>query len=57
MKILDKIALNRALKILADFIIKMLQLFNKQSEPTEEKIKPKPKRPLGKILPWRNNDK
>lgn len=57
MKIIDKIALNRALKILADLIIKLFEMFNKQPKPIDEQPKPKPKKPLDRILPWRNHDK
>lgn len=56
MKIVDKIALNRAIKILTDFILKLIKLFNSPQKPIEEP-KPKPKRPLDRVLPWRNHDK
>lgn len=54
MKIIDRIALSRALKILVDLIIRLVELFNK-STTIEKEPESKPKRK--KILPWRNNDK
>lgn len=53
MKIIDTIALGRALRILANLIIKLVELFNKPTKIDETMPQPKRK----KILPWRNNDK
>lgn len=49
MKLLDKIALNRLINILLNFILAILKLFAPKS--VEDIDIPKPKR---KILPWRN---
>jgi hypothetical protein len=52
MKFLDKIALNRLIKIISDFILGVLKLIiPKDNKPLDI---PKPKRP--KIFPWRNKD-
>jgi hypothetical protein len=52
MKFLDKIALNRLIKIITDFILGVLKLIApKIDKPIDI---PKPKRP--KIFPWRNKD-
>lgn len=52
MKFLDKIALNRLIKIISDFILGVLKLITpKDNNPID---KPKPKRP--RIFPWRNKD-
>lgn len=45
MKFLDKIALNRLIKIISDFILGVLKLIAPKIDT------PKPKRP--KIFPWR----
>ena len=60
MKLIDRIALNRAIQMLLGFILAIIKIFNKS--PLEDKldipVKPKPKRPLknlaDNILPWRN---
>lgn len=49
MRIIDKIALNRLISILANFILGLLKIFAPSS--VEDIDSPKPKR---KILPWRN---
>lgn len=52
MKFLDKVAMNRLIKIIADFILGVLKLITpKDIKPIDI---PKPKRP--KIFPWRNKD-
>lgn len=52
MKILDKIALNRLISIIANFILGLIKIFSPKSI---DKIElPKPKRK--KILPWRNEN-
>lgn len=51
MKLLDKIALNRLISIITNFILGLLKLFAPKTIDIEV---PKPKRK--KILPWRNND-
>jgi hypothetical protein len=51
MKLLDKIALNRLLSILASFILGIIKILSPKS--VEEIDTPKPKR---KILPWRKTD-
>jgi hypothetical protein len=52
MKFLDKIALNRLISIITNFILGLLKIFAPKS--IEDIEIPKPKRK--KILPWRNND-
>ena len=55
MKFLDKIAFNRLIKIISDFILSVLKLITtKEKTPIDILPKPKPKRP--KIIPWRNTD-
>jgi hypothetical protein len=51
MRLIDKIALNRLLSIIASFILGIIKILSPKS--VEEIDKPKPKR---KILPWRKND-
>jgi hypothetical protein len=52
MKLLDKIALNRLISIITNFILGVLKLITpKIDKPVDV---PKPKRP--KIFPWRNKD-
>jgi hypothetical protein len=51
MKLLDKIALNRLLSIIASFILGIMKILSPKS--VEEIDTPKPKR---KILPWRKKD-
>jgi hypothetical protein len=50
MKLLDKIALNRLIKIITDFVLGVLKLI----APKENKPVDVPKPP--KIFPWRNKD-
>jgi hypothetical protein len=52
MKILDQIALNRLISIIANFILGIIKIFAPKS--IEDIEIPKPKRP--KILPWRKKD-
>lgn len=51
MKLLDKIALNRLLSIIASFILGVIKILAPKS--VEEIDAPKPKR---KIFPWRKTD-
>jgi hypothetical protein len=52
MRVLDKIALNRLISIITNFILGLLKLFAPKT--IDEIDIPKPKRK--KILPWRNKD-
>jgi hypothetical protein len=52
MKILDRIALNRLISIITNFILGLIKIFAPKS--VEDIEIPKPKRK--KILPWRNKD-
>lgn len=52
MKLLDKIALNRLISIITNFVLGLLKLFAPKS--VDEIEIPKPKRK--KILPWRNEN-
>ena len=52
MKLLDKIALNRLIKIISDFIIKIIEIIAPKIDPSEETQKRK--RP---ILDWLKNKK
>jgi hypothetical protein len=52
MKLLDKIALNRLISIITNFILGLLKLFAPKA--VDEIEIPKPKRK--KILPWRNEN-
>jgi hypothetical protein len=51
MKIIDKIALNRLLSIIASFILGLIKILSPKS--VEEIDTPKPKR---KIFPWRKSN-
>ena len=51
-KILDKIALNRLIKIITDFVLGVLKLIAPSIDKPIDV--PKPKRP--KIFPWRTKD-
>jgi hypothetical protein len=51
MNFFDKIALNRLIKIITNFILGVLKLISPKIDTPDS---PKPKRP--KILPWRNKD-
>jgi hypothetical protein len=52
MRLLDKIALNRLISIVANFILGLLKIFAPKAVDNIEVPKPKRK----KILPWRTND-
>lgn len=52
MNIIDKIALNRLISIISNFILGLLKIFAPKSLDDIEVPKPKRK----KILPWRNKD-
>jgi hypothetical protein len=52
MKILDKIALNRLISIISNFILSLLKIFAPKSVDNIDIPKPKRK----KILPWRAKD-
>lgn len=52
MKIIDKIALNRLISIITNFILGLLKIFAPKS--IEDVEIPKPKRK--KIFPWRNKN-
>ena len=52
MRLLDKIALNRLIIIISNFILGILKIFAPKA--VDEIEIPKPKRK--KILPWRNKD-
>lgn len=54
MKFLDKIALNRLVKIISDFILKIIELVQPDRDITIE-VKPKPDRTP--IFPWRRKKK
>ena len=60
MRLIDRIVLNRSVKILLDFILSILKIFEKHipEDKPDGPVKPKPKRPLkdlvDNILPWRN---
>ena len=49
MRLLDKIALNRLISIITNFILGLIKIFSPQS--IDDIDIPKPKR---KIIPWRN---
>lgn len=51
MRIIDKIALNRLLSIIASFILGVIKIISPKS--VEEIDTPKPRR---KIFPWRKQD-
>jgi len=60
MKLLDRIVLNNFLRIIKEFIIRMVDFFEKQKKPVKPVPKPKPNRPrpLKNIIdlipvPWR----
>jgi hypothetical protein len=52
MRIIDKIALNRLISIITNFILGLIKIFSPKAIDDIELPKPKRK----KILPWRNND-
>ena len=59
MRLIDRIALNRAVKMLLDFILTIIKMFDKSTPENKPDgpVKPKPRRPLkdlvDNILPWR----
>jgi hypothetical protein len=59
MRLIDRIALNRAIQMLLDFILAIIKMFDKSTPENkpDSPVKPKPKRPLkdlvDNILPWR----
>jgi hypothetical protein len=61
MRLIDRIALNRAIQMALNFILAIIKMFDKgapENKPDSPlKPKPKPKRPLkdlvDNILPWR----
>jgi hypothetical protein len=59
MRLIDRIALNRAVKILLNFILALVKMFDKSTPENKPDgpVKPKPKKPLrdlvDNILPWR----
>jgi hypothetical protein len=61
MRLIDRIALNRAIQMVLNFILAIIKIFDKgapEDKPNGPiKPKPKPKRPLknlvDNILPWR----
>jgi hypothetical protein len=52
MKFLDRLAFNRLVKILSDFILKLTKLLFPKTLDNTPTPTPSPKKP--KILPWRN---
>jgi hypothetical protein len=52
MNLFDKIALNRLIKIIADFVLGVLKIIAPKS--IDDIEVPKPKRP--RIFPWRKKD-
>ena len=62
MRLIDRIALKRAIQMLLDFILAIVKMFDKSTPENKPdgpvKPKPKPKRPLrdlvDNILPWRD---
>ena len=59
MRLIDRIALNRAIKMLLGFILSVIKIFDKSTPENKPDgpVKPKPKRPMkdlvDNILPWR----
>lgn len=58
MRLIDRIALNRAIKLLSNFIIQLVEIFKKKQEDRPKPDIIKPPRPLKKIVdvltPWRH---
>jgi hypothetical protein len=54
MNILDKIALNRLISIVTNFILGLIKIFSPKS--LDDIDIPKPAKPRKKIIPWRNNN-
>jgi hypothetical protein len=57
MRLIDRIALNRAIQMLLDFILAIIKMFDKSTPENKPDSPVKPKRPLkdlvDNILPWR----
>jgi len=59
MRLIDRIALNRAIQMLLNFILAIIKIFDKSNpeDKPNSPVKPKPKRPIkdlvDNILPWR----
>lgn len=63
MRLIDRIALNRAVKLLLDFILSVLKIFAKEKDgkspdkPVSPKRRKRPVKDLvDNILPWRKNE-
>jgi hypothetical protein len=61
MKLIDRIALNRAVSLLLNFIIRLLETFNKKNKEGSKPVTPKPRpRPLKNVIdhviPWRQDN-
>lgn len=63
MRLIDRIALNRAIKLLLDFILSVLKIFAKENNgknpdrPVSPKRRKRPVKDLvDNILPWRKNE-
>lgn len=58
MRLIDRIALNRAIKLLSNFIIQLVEIFKKKQEDRSKPDIIKPPRPIKKIVdiftPWRH---
>jgi len=62
MRLIDRIALKRAIQMLLDFILAIIKMFDKSTPENKPdgpvKPRPKPKRPLrdlvDNIFPWRD---
>jgi len=55
MRIIDRIALNRLLILITDFILSIIKIFAPNKG--EDNPQPEPKTERKKILPWRNRNK
>jgi hypothetical protein len=59
MRLIDRIALNRAIQMALNFVLAIIKMFDKGApeDKPNSPIKPKPKRPLkdlvDNVLPWR----
>ena len=60
MRIIDRIALNRLIKIITDFILALIKIFQKNDKLTPVEPSPSRPKPLKKIIdnivPWRKKD-
>jgi hypothetical protein len=66
MRLIDKIALNRLISIIADLIVRLAKIFEKhipnKVDPSAPIVKPHRPRPLKRVvdniipLPWKNNE-